>query len=128
MTGGQQSQLLLEIVIRELVAPTIENEEARKIVLHQRLVDNHLGSFRNEEDMKTVAYSIAAAYQKFSMNLKTTFDTSRKFAPSDDTTEVEVLLGYKWDRIADQLTPNISLNKTRKVAGRTVALDLDENP
>ena len=128
MTGGQQSQLLLEIVIRELVAPTIENEEARKIVLHQRLVDNHLGSFRNEEDMKTVAYSIAAAYQKFSMNLKTTFDTSRKFAPSDDTTEVEVLLGYKWDRIADQLTPNISLNKTKKVAGRTVALGLDENP
>ena len=128
MTGGQQSQLLLELVIRELVAPTIENQEAKKIVLYNRLVDNHLHSFRTQEEMKTVAHSISEAYDSFSMSLKTIYDTSKKFSPNDDIAETDILLGYQWNRVTDQLTPNISLNKTKKIAGKTIALGLTENP
>ena len=42
------------------------------------------------------------------MKLKTVYDTSKKFSASEDATETDILLGNRWDRVLDQLTPNIN--------------------
>ena len=79
--------------------------------------------------MKSTAAIIHKAFSNFSMDLKTKFDTIEEF--QDDWSEdmmTEILIGYSWHRRQDTLHPNINLNKSKKIAGKSTQDGLATNP
>ena len=53
--GGVQSQLILELAIRYIIAPNVTNVLIKEIILFRRVVDNCTTSFREGKVMKVVS-------------------------------------------------------------------------
>ena len=114
--GNVQSQLILELALRKIVCPTIEDSEIRQIVMHKRIVDNIITSFREDHKLKTVSDMVFDKLAEYSMDLKTKFDSTRSYHGDEWNKEMEkdILIGLLWDRILDTVHPSISINKNKK--------------
>ena len=117
--GAAHPGAILENIIRKFVAPHIGDPVAKFILTYLRLVDNILTSFRSKKEMTRVAIEINRTLSKYSLDLKMIGDTSKEFADDwDEEDNNEIIFGYIWDKVTDNLKPNITFNLFRKKAGK----------
>ena len=128
--GNIQSQLILELAIRRIIGPTIENLEVRETIMFRRIVDNMVTSFRDPAKMEEVCNDIFSKFKEFNMNLKSRVDSTKEYHGDEWTESMkeDILIGLKWDRAQDTVTPKISVNKGKKIGGKAVTKDVNEDP
>ena len=112
--GGILSETILELAIRR-AAKAMREGDAKQILIYQHLVDNILTSTRTLNKTKIIALEIFSILAYRNLNLKKIYDTTKDYAIewSDEDT-LDILFGYKWNRVNDMMSPNVTITHGKK--------------
>ena len=99
---------------------------AEVTIRYLRQVNNMLTSVRTEEELVALGEEVHNLMNKFNLPLQIKYSTIKEVHPNwEADIPQETLLGYRWDKITDQIIPNIELTRDNK--GRGLKGDLIKN-
>ena len=91
---------------------------AEVTIRHLRQVDNMLASVRSKEELVMLGEEVHRLMCKFSLPLQIRYATSKEVHP-DWLADVpqETLLGYRWNKVTDEIIPQVDLTRDNKGKG-----------
>ena len=106
-----------------MVAKTTTIPQAALVMLYFHQVDNFLYSFSTKEALYKVGFEIDKVMTTHNLNLQLPFSTTQQDHYNFETDHSsEVVLGYEWDKVLDQILPHTIISHKRGTQGRKGAL------
>ena len=103
--GMKQSEIFLELVLYE-VGTQATSSLARTIICHFCQVDNLLYSFQIKELLQSTGEEIYNLLEHNNLNLQSKYSTNQQNHYQFDLEQPqEVVLGFRWCKITDTLSP-----------------------
>merc|ERR1711954_357878 len=117
--GNSQSCQLLEAGLRGLCKLKKLKGSLLKVISEFRLIDNFLSSYNKKEEMVEMKNQVELIMQEFNLPLKE-YDTSAAGISNiwQDEENIQNLLGVRWSKNEDFITPNWQFNLAKKRRGK----------
>ena len=117
--GSSQSCQLLEAGLRGLCDLKKLTGSLLKVISEFRLIDNFLSSYNKKDEMIEMKNKVELIMQSFNLPLKE-YDTSAagKSISWQEEENIENLLGMRWFKNEDFITPNWQFNLAKKKRGK----------
>ena len=116
--GCVQSGTYLELILI-MVAKATTIPQAALVILYFRQVDNFLYSFHTKETLYKIGFDIDKVMKAYNLHLQLPFSTTQQdhYNFKIDHSS-EVVLGYEWDKVLDQILPHTIISHKRGTQGR----------
>ena len=116
--GCIQSGTFLELILI-MVAKATTIFLAALVILYFRQVDNFLYSFRSKEMIYKVGFKIDRVMKDHNLHLQLPFSTTQQDHYDFELDHSsEVVLGYEWDKVLNQILPHTIISHKRGTQGK----------